>query len=220
VTTGSTASQVPFRSNRFLQVLIALFVVYWIWSAIAPEIPEDWLLENLLVFLLLGVLAVTYRWLTFSELSYLLIFLFLCLHECGAHYQYSDAVPGEWMKSILHTRRNDYDRLVHCAFGVLLAYPQRELLMRKARIIGGWAYILPVLTTLALSAAYEIIEAVVASSVDPADAAAFLGLQGDPWDSQEDMFMGLAGACAAMVIVALIHALQRGNAFRAASTAQ
>jgi putative membrane protein len=75
--------------------------------------------------------------------------------------------------------------------------------MRKARLRGGWLYALPIFTTLALSAAYEIIEALVAPIVDPTDAAAFLGSQGDQWDSQEDMFMGLAGACVSMAVVAL-----------------
>ncbi len=218
LTTSSTASAVPFRSNRFLHVSIAAFVGVWAWSAIHPAIPEDWLLENLLVFFLLAVLAVSYRWLALSDLSYILILVFLCLHECGAHYQYSDAVPGEWLRHILHTDRNHYDRVVHLSFGLLLAYPQREMLIRKARLQGGWTYCLPIFTTLALSAAYEIIEAIVASVVDPADAAAFLGSQGDPWDSQEDMFMGLAGASVAMLVLAVANARQRVRLSRAAST--
>lgn len=118
----------------------------------------------------------------------------------------------------MHTDRNHYDRIVHFAFGLLLAYPQREMLMRKAGLRGGWAYCLPILTTLALSAAYEILEAIVASIVDPTDAAAFLGLQGDQWDSQKDMFMGLAGASVAMFVVAMVNARQRINLLRAAST--
>jgi putative membrane protein len=200
---------VPFRSNRFLHILIVLFLGAWLLSAIRPAIPEDWLLENLLVFFLVALLAASYRWLAFSELSYLLIFVFLCLHECGAHYQYSDAVPGEWLKPLLGTARNHYDRVVHFAFGLMLAYPQREVLMRKASLRGGWANTLPLFTTLALGAAYEIIEAIVASIVDPANAQAFLGLQGDPWDSQEDMFMGLAGASISMVVVAIAYKMRR-----------
>ena len=192
----------PFRSNRFLQVLIALFLAVWIISAVNPEIPEDWFLESLLVFFLVALLAASYRWLALSDLSYLLIFVLLCMHEVGAHYQYAAAIPGEWMKVIFHTTRNHFDRVVHFCFGLLLAYPQREILMRKAGVRGGWANILPIFTTLALSAAYEMIEAVVASIVDPANALAFLGSQGDQWDSQEDMFMALAGATVSMIVVA------------------
>jgi putative membrane protein len=132
VTTSSTASAVPFRSNRLLHVLIGLFLVAWLASAIHPAIPEDRLLENLLVFFLVALLAATYRILPFSDLSYILIFVFLCLHECGAHYQYSDAVPGEWMKTLMGTSRNHFDRVVHFTFGLFLAYPQRE-------VLSGWA---------------------------------------------------------------------------------
>jgi putative membrane protein len=209
LTTTSTASSVPFRFNRFLHVLMALFLVVWILAAVNPGIREDWLLENLLVFLLVALLAALYRWLPFSDLSYLLILLFLCLHECGAHYQYDAAVPGEWMKVLLHSQRNHFDRLVHFSFGLMLAYPQREVLVRKAGLRGGWVFVIPILTTSGLSAIYEIIEAVVASVVDPADAAAFLGSQGDPWDSQEDMFMALAGAVVSMIVVAVAVELRQ-----------
>lgn len=174
----------------------------WILSAIKPEIPEDWLLENLLVFVLAGLLMATHRQLPLSNASYALILVFLCLHEAGAHYQYSAVPAGEWMKPLLHASRNHYDRLVHFAFGLLLSYPQREVLIRSARVKGTWANILPVFTTLALGASYEIIEAVVASLADPLDGQAFLGSQGDPWDSQWDMFMGWLGACVAMALVA------------------
>jgi len=203
VTTGSTAESAPLRSNRFLLVLSVLFSLVWIWSAVRPEIPEDWFLENLLVFVLIGLLVSTYRWLRLSDLSYLLIFIFLSMHEAGAHYQYSAVPLGDWIKPLLHATRNHYDRLVHFSFGLLLAYPQREVLMRKAGVKRLWANVLPVLTTLAFGALYEIIEAVVAALVDAVDGQAFLGSQGDPWDSQQDMFMGFLGSCVAMILVAL-----------------
>jgi len=109
------------------------------------------------------------------------------------------------MKSIFDTQRNHYDRLVHFAFGLLLSYPQREILMRKARLGGAWLNILPIFTTLALSATYEMIEALIATIVDPTDAAAFLGSQGDQWDSQEDMFTALAGATVSMMVIAVLN---------------
>ncbi len=188
---------------------MGLFLVVWVASAINPAIPEDWLLENLLVFFLIALLAGTYRIIAFSDLSYILIFVFLCLHECGAHYQYSDAVPGEWMKPMLGTSRNHFDRVVHFTFGLFLVYPQREVLMRKAGLASGWAGTLAIFTTLALSAAYEIIEAIVASIVDPANAQAFLGSQGDIWDSQEDMTMCVMGACASILIIAIVRGIRR-----------
>jgi putative membrane protein len=188
---------------------MGLFLVVWLMSAIHPAIPEDWLLENLLVFFLIALLAATYRIIAFSDLSYILIFVFLCLHECGAHYQYSDAVPGEWMKPLLGTSRNHFDRLVHFTFGLFLTYPQREVLMRKAGLGSGWAGMLAIFTTLALSAAYEIIEAIVASIVDPANAQAFLGAQGDIWDSQKDMAMCVAGVCVCVFLIGIVRRTRR-----------
>jgi len=188
-----------------------MFAGAWIASAVNPEIPEDWLLENLVVLLLIGSLAASYRWLTLSDWSYLLIFALLCLHECGAHYQYSAAVPGQWIKAVFRTERNDYDRAVHFLFGLFFTYPQREVLMRKAHLRGAWLNVLPVLTTLALSAMYEMIEALTAAIVDPINGAAFLGSQGDPWDSQEDMAMALVGATISMIFVVILGRRRRGN---------
>ena len=205
MTTASTALATPFRENRFLHALCGLFLLVWIVSAIHPEIPEDWLLENLLVFLLVGILMFSYPWLVLSQTSYLVLFVFLCLHEAGAHYQYAAVPAGEWVKQWLHLPRNHYDRWVHFLFGLLLAYPQREVLLRKAKISPGWAAGLAVATTLALGAMYEIIEAVVASVASPEAGDAYLGSQGDPWDSQKDMFMGWSGAVVSMTAVTLFR---------------
>jgi putative membrane protein len=196
-------------ANRFLALLAIAFAGVWTWSAIHPAIPEDWWLENILVFFLIALLSGTYRWFTFSRFSYFLIFLLLCIHEAGAHYQYSDVPAGEWLKQLVHTDRNHYDRIVHFAFGLLLWNPQKELLERKGKVNETWAMWLSLIITLALSASYEIIEAITASTVDPTDAAAFLGLQGDPWDSQKDMFMGLAGAAVAMGTAFSVRTIRR-----------
>jgi putative membrane protein len=153
---------------------------------------------------LIAVLAASYRWLALSDYSYLLIFVFLGLHECGAHYQYGSSILGAWMKLLVPAERNHYDRLVHFMFGLLLSYPQPEILMRKAGLRGGWPNVLPVFTTVALSANYEMIEAVTATIVDPKNAEAFLGSQEDQWDPQEDMFMALAGASVFAVAAAVI----------------
>lgn len=201
MTTASTSSAVPFRSNRFLQVLCVLFLLIWIVSAVHPVMVADWWAENMLVFVFVGLLIAIHRWASLSDLSYLLIFVYLCMHEWGAHHMYANVPLGEWMKPWLHTARNQYDRLVHFAFGLLLFYPKREILMRKARLSGVWLLALPVVASLGLSAGFEILEGVAACTLSPDLGAAYISLQGDPWDTHKDMFMGFAGAVVAMTAV-------------------
>jgi putative membrane protein len=137
----------------------------------------------------------------FSDLSYLLMFVYLCIHEMGAHYKYSDVPIGEWLKPILHTTRNHYDRISHFSFGLLLAYPMREIAMRKLRVTGNWLYYLPVESVLAFSAVYEILEAFMASILTPERGEEFVGMQGDMWDSQEDMFVAFLGSVVGVLII-------------------
>jgi putative membrane protein len=204
MTTASNAKAIPFRYNRQLQILCGLFALVFLVSAYRPIMREDWWVENGLVFLFVGALIATYRRMPFSELSYLLIFFYLSMHEWGAHHKYADVPMGEWMRHLFHTTRNDYDRVVHFAFGALLAYPQREVLIRKAKVSWGWALFLPMVLILGYGAAYEIIEAIAAALLSPDAGDAFLGLQGDPWDTHKDMFMGFAGAVVAMGITAVL----------------
>jgi putative membrane protein len=204
LTTASTVEPLSFRENRFLQwICIATFLAFAL-AAYHPDKVFDWALENGLVFCTIPVLIFTYRRFGFSDLSYLLIFLYLCIHEFGAHYKYSDVPLGEWMKPWLHTQRNHYDRVSHFAFGFVLAYPLREIAMRSLRVTGNWLYYLPVECTLAFSAIYEILEALMANILTPERGEEFVGMQGDVWDSQEDMFMAGIGSLLGVLIIAAI----------------
>jgi putative membrane protein len=174
-------------------------------SAFHPESVYDWFLENALVFGLLAALAFTYRKLTLSHLSYLLLLIFLSVHEWGAHYKYSDVPLGEWMKPWLHTHRNDYDRVIHFSYGLLCAYPMQEFFVRIVGVESRWRYYLPVECTLALSAVYELLEAMMANILTPERGEEFVGMQGDIWDSQNDMFMATVGAITVMMFVAVVR---------------
>lgn len=205
MTTASTAQAVPFRDNRFLHVLCAIFALAFTLSAIHPIMVQDWWLENMLVFVTVAVLAKTYRSLCLSQLSYLLICVYLCLHEWGAHHIYANVPAGEWIRELFHTRRNDYDRVVHGAFGLLGSYPFREALMRRAGLrAGGWNLFVPSVMILGFGAGYEIIEAVAAASLSADAGDAFLGLQNDPWDTHKDMFVAFAGAVVTMAITGIL----------------
>jgi len=205
MTTASTAGSPAFGENRFVQRLSIAMAAAILVAGIHPDKVFDYFLENATAFVFLIVLACTYRKLPLSDLSYALIFVYLCIHEWGAHYKYSDVPLGEWMKPWLHTNRNMYDRVAHFSFGLLLSYPLQEMFTRKAGVRGRWRYILPVEAILSFSAIYEMMEAGAAMILTPERGEEFVGMQGDMWDSQEDMFMAGIGSVAAVIILAVIR---------------
>lgn len=183
--------------------MIVWLAVLWIITAINPSYPRDWLLENLLVFAYVGALVFTWRRFAFSNVSYALFTVFLSLHLVGAHYTYAETPFGFWVQHSFDLQRNHYDRLVHFCFGLLIAYPFRELLLREAEVRKGWSYVLAVISVLAFSAVYEILEMAAAVIVSPELGEAYLGTQGDTWDAEKDTLMAFAGSCFGMLICRL-----------------
>ena len=194
---------IPFSRNPVLRWLVAVYGVAWGVAAVAPTDRQTWLLENLLVVALVGLLCLCHRYFVFSNLSHALIFVFLLLHVVGAHYTYSAVPFADWVAAELQLTRNPYDRVVHLSFGLLLGYPLRELVLRAMHVHRVWSYVVPVLAVLSLSATYEMIESWAARVVDPDVGMAFVGAQGDIWDGQKDMSLALAGAVIAMGLTAL-----------------
>jgi putative membrane protein len=194
----------PFRSNRVLQGLVLWLAFLWIITAINPLYPRDWLLENLLVFFYGALLVFTYRYFQFSNLSYLLFGVFLSLHLVGAHYTYAETPFGFWMQALFDFERNHYDRLVHFSFGLLLACPMREILLRQSGTKTVWSYFIAVNCIAAFSAVYEIMEAIAAEIVSPELGAAYLGTQGDVWDAQKDAFLAFIGAVISQLLTWLL----------------
>lgn len=178
----------------------ALLLGVWLWAAIAPVSRQDWLLENLLVFVIVAVLLAARRRFVFSPRSYGLLSLFLVLHLYGSHYTYSETPLGFWLGAQLGFERNHYDRLVHFAFGLLLLYPLRELLQRAAKLSGAWLALLCLATLMALSSLYEQMEMLAALLVAPDLGTAFLGTQGDQWDAQKDAGLAILGALFALLL--------------------
>jgi putative membrane protein len=191
--------------TKYQKILLLVFLTVWLWAAINPSYRHDWLLENYLVFFFVPLIIFTGRYFKLSSVSYGLITLFMILHVIGSHYTYSEVPFGYVLQEWLGASRNMYDRLVHFSFGLLLAYPVRELFLRIAKVKGIWGYYLPLDLTLSFSALYEIIEWIIAMTADPAAGLAFLGSQGDVWDAQKDMALAGTGALITMVIVALIN---------------
>ncbi|MFO0698566.1 MAG: DUF2238 domain-containing protein [Nitrospira sp.] len=187
------------RSSHLLSGLLLWYGLLWTWLAISPVNRRDWLLENLLAFALVMLLVLTHRRFQLSDLSYCLITFFMTLHAVGAHYTYAEVPLGFLIKDFLSLSRNPFDRIVHFAYGVLLAYPVREALMRLAGVRGLWSYYLAASLILAQSGLFEVIEAVVADLVSPELGNAYLGTQGDEWDAQKDMASAFVGAVLAMI---------------------
>jgi putative membrane protein len=133
----------------------------------------------------------------------LLITIFMTLHTVGAHYTYEHVPLGYWMKDIFGLQRNHFDRIVHFAFGLLLIYPVREVLLRLVRAPSFWTYFLPFTIVLAMSGYFEVLESWVAQIVDPELGAAYLGTQGDVWDAQKDMTAAMIGALVSLVFIAV-----------------
>jgi putative membrane protein len=175
---------------------------------------RDWLLENLLVFICAALLLCTYRRFAFSNLSYGLFALFLSMHLVGAHYTYSETPVGFWLQELFGLSRNHYDRIVHFSFGLLVAYPFRELLMRAAGVKIGWSYLLAVIIVLGFSGFYEALEGLVAMVVSPDLGAAYLGTQGDEWDSQKDTALAFTGAIIAMVATMWLASAKNSGSHR------
>jgi putative membrane protein len=199
--------------ERYPRLLFALLALFSILLAIAPHDRADWLLENSLLFAGVGVLVATHRALPLSRISYTLVFLFLCMHAVGAHYTYSlvpyddwfESLTGRTLSSLTGAERNHFDRLVHFAYGLLLAYPAREVFLRVADVRGFWGYYLPLDVVMATSVIYELIEWGAAVILGGDLGVAYLGTQGDPWDAQKDMALATLGAIIAMLITAAIN---------------
>ncbi len=201
-------------NNRFALATLILYLLIWAALAIDPSYRHDWLLENLLVFIGVPFFVLLHFFLPLSRISYVLLFLFMSLHAVGAHYTYSEVPYDQWfaaftgstLNEMLGWERNHFDRLVHLCWGLLLAYPVREIFVRVADARGFWGYLFPLLVVISTSAIYELIEWGAAIRFGGDLGAAFLGTQGDIWDAHKDMALASLGSLVAIGITAGISA--------------
>ena len=199
----------PIRTNYWLISFIVVFLAVWISSLIGTTDVSNWMLENTLVFGFLGFLLITSRKYQFSDLSFLLICIYLCLHVYGSKYTYAENPLGFWLQDQFDWSRNHYDRIVHFSFGFLLAYPMREMFLKWLKYPRWVAWLLPIELTLSVSAFYELIEWAVADLFFTAHGDSYLGTQGDIWDAQKDIFLAFCGAIIATTIVSLVKKIFR-----------
>jgi len=190
--------------KSYLWVLASVYIVWWVLMAIKPHDFSDWLLENVLVVFAAALLVFTYKAFPLSRVSYTCIFVFMMLHALGAHYTYAKVPYQEWFP-FLAGGRNHFDRLVHLAYGLLLAYPIREMFLRIGNVRGFWGYFLPLDLTMSTSMLYELVEWAAAEVFGGELGVAYLGTQGDIWDAHKDMALASLGALIAMVVTAMIN---------------
>lgn len=199
--------------NRYLLVLTVIFTIEWSLLAISPHDRAAWALENVIVAAFVILLASTYNKFPLSRISYTLIFLFLLLHAVGAHYTYAEVPYDEWINNLLGYsldqnmgfERNHFDRFVHFSYGLLFAYPIREVFIRIADVRGFWGYFLPLDLTMSTSMMYELLEWGAAKVFGEGLGMAYLGTQGDIWDAHMDMALASLGALISMMVTALLN---------------
>ncbi len=195
--------------DRFALSLLIVFLAIWAALGIDPWFRSDWLLENLLVFFAVPALMLLHRHMPLSKISYSVIFVFLCLHEVGAHYTYAmvpydqwfEALTGKGLNERLGWDRNHYDRVIHLSYGLLITYPMREIVMRELRVQGFWSYLLPVLVVISTSTIFELLEWAAVLVFGGDLGVAYLGTQGDVWDAQKDMYLAAIGSLFTTLLV-------------------
>lgn len=186
-------------------VLLALTAAALVWSGIAPHDRVVWWLEVAPVLIGYPLLAATWRRFPLTDLLYVLIFIHAVILIVGAHYTYARVPLGFWVQDWLGLERNHYDRLGHLAQGFIPAILAREILIRCSPLSRGkWLFAISAAFCLAFSAFYEMIEWWAALAGD-AQADAFLATQGDPWDTQWDMFLALIGAVTSLALLSRVH---------------
>lgn len=186
-------------------LLLATVLMLLAISAIRPHDYFTWLLEVAPVLIGVPLLIWTYGRFRLTTLLYILLSVHASILITGGHYTYAEVPLFNWLRDTLGLSRNHYDRLGHFAQGFVPAILAREILIRKSPIQPGkWLTFLSVAICLAFSALYELIEWWAALATGEA-ATAFLGTQGDPWDTQWDMFLALNGACISLSLLTRVH---------------
>lgn len=193
------------KNARYEGFLLLLVVLLLCVSAIRPHDMFTWFLEVLPIFIGFPILIFTFRRFRFTKLVYTLVAIHACVLMLGAHYTYAEVPLGFWVRDALGLQRNHYDRLGHLAQGFIPAIIVREMLLRRVRLSRGpWLFFLVTCVCMAVSVAYEFLE--WGASLATGEAAdAFLGTQGDVWDTQWDMFLATIGAIAAQLTLAKRH---------------
>jgi putative membrane protein len=196
---------VTAAARRSPMACLAVVLAVLVWSGVAPHDRFTWVLEVLPVLIGLPILLATAKRFPLTTLLYSLLAVHACILMVGGKYTYAEVPLGFWVGQALGFARNHYDRLGHFAQGFVPAILAREILARTSPLRGSrWLPWVCLAFCLAFSAFYELTEWWTAVATGDASTA-FLGTQGDVWDTQWDMFMALIGAATALVTLPRVH---------------
>lgn len=206
-------------SPRFVAALGLVLAAIVVRSGLGSHYPDDWWLENVMVAAAVALIAATYRAAPLSRTSYVLLLVFMALHEVGAHWTFAEVPYDRWwqvlfgvtLNEVLCFERNHYDRLVHLSYGLLVITPVREVLERWLGLGGAKGAFVAWVFLFASAALYEQIEWLAALVVGGELGMAYLGTQGDVWDGHKDTALAVAGAGGVLLARGAWHA-RRGRA--------
>lgn len=193
------------QRTRWLLLALALLCALLVISGFRPYDRATWWMEIFPILIAVPVLCATYRRFPLTTLLYVLIFMHATVLLAGGAYTYARVPLGFWMEQVLGLHRNPYDKIGHFVQGFVPALVAREILIRGDHVRGrGMLAFVVTCIVLAISACYEFIEWGAALAMGQG-ADEFLGTQGDPWDTQSDMFFALVGAIVALLLLSRWH---------------
>ncbi|TAN50482.1 MAG: DUF2238 domain-containing protein [Rhodospirillales bacterium] len=188
------------QQSRLPLICLLAAMLVLVWSAIEPKDRLTWWLEVAPALIAAVVMMATYRRFRLTGFLYVLIAIHAVILMVGGHYTYAEVPLFDWIRDATGGTRNNYDKVGHFAQGFVPAFVLRELLLRTSPLRQGfWLGAVIVLSCLGISAAYELLEWLSAVAWG-GSADAFLGLQGDVWDTQKDMATAGIGAVAALFL--------------------
>ena len=193
-------------NRTYALLLLGAFFVALAWSAVHPYDYFTWFLEIVPALIALPILLFTYRRFPLTKLLYTLIFFHALILIIGGHFTYAREPLFSWIRDYFHLSRNYYDRVGHFAQGFVPALVAREVLIRNKVVVkrGVWVFVLALSICGAITSIYELFEWRVAVATG-SKADDFLGTQGDPWDTQEDMATCYVGALCSLLLLSRIH---------------
>ena len=180
------------------KLVFAIYIVVWTIMAIDPKYPQDWLIENVLVFIFFPIIFLMDKKYHYTLLSLVFLLLFASLHSLGSHYTYAEMVHFNTITHFFGFERNHFDRLVHFLFGLLVFRILFEMISASVMTLKT-ALLFTLTMVISISTFYEMLEWLAAVILHPELGMAFLGTQGDVWDAHKDTALAMTGALVNLV---------------------